>query len=1268
LWLRVTQITFWFAVAFFCFPIFLVRRRSFRGGLGAAVAFLFRRLGATFIKIGQIVSTRPDLFPPQFLAPLIELQDRVPPFAFRHVRKTIEGDFGCPLESIFSEFNPMPVASGSVAQVHRAALLEAPPGSPRIVAVKVRRPAIVRRAYLDEAILSFGAHAISLIPTVRLISPIDAVNQFCDAVNKQLDFRLEAENNRRFREQFANDPQIVFPSLVDRFCSDSVLTMEYVHGVKDDQILAIGNDPAFHARHGMDVISRMIYLHGFVHADLHPGNIFYLPGNRIALIDLGLVAELNAEDRRKLATLHFFMAAGLGRQAAKVLYDEAPWKAVVDYAAFERDVADFIDRNLNQPLATLQVTYLIGELFNVMRRHRLRVDPAYTVVNLAMMVAEGLGRRLDPMLDPTLEVRPFLEVALGLRASISHLSPPQTGVLPEGRKETGRRPLQLSIAAGRYRIERFVGEGSLKLVYQGRDNRLEREVAIAFLKAEALDPADIARIHAEARSMARLGDHASIVGVYDAGEENGRPFIISEFMAGGAVDDLQNRSPDRRLSVDKAIEIAEQLCGALAHAHSRGIIHRDLKPANVWLTDEGKVKLGDFGLATGPIDTSSATGTLVGTLAYVSPEQIVGGAIDGRSDLYSLGAMLYEMVTGRPPFVADSAAALLSQHTSSRPSAPSTIADGLPAALDRLVLQLLAKSPADRPQDAGAVMTALEQIKTDVAAAHATPNETRREPAVSTFFVGRSEELKRITAGLEAALSGRGRLFLLAGEPGIGKTRTAEQIASLAQARGARSLVGRCYEGEGAPAYWPWVQIVRSYAEGCDDERLRMELGPGGPDIAQVVTDLRDRFPDLPPPPQTDAEQARFRLFDYFARFLKNAARHEPLCILLDDIHWADKSSLLLLHFLSREMTESRILVLGTYRDVEVRHGHPLSEVLPSIRRERVYERILLRGLPEKEVRDFLSSFSGEQVSTSFARAIFSETEGNPLYVEEILKYLGDEGLKASTGPGVRRLEELGLPESIREVIGRRLGRLSEPCRRLLSLAAVMGRHFDAGVLERVAESPRDNVLDNLDEACDARVIIENRATQGVFSFSHALVRDTLYEELRPTERLKLHKKIGEVLEHLPGSADSRLSELAYHFGEAARGGDAKKAVTYAVRAGDEALSRLAFEESAAQYQRALDTLELDEQPDQRARCETLIKLGDAITGQANLSRARPAYLQATELAEKAHDAELFARAVLGLGSPIATFDVGVGALDKTWLNLVDKGLKWLPDEDSLLC
>jgi class 3 adenylate cyclase/septal ring-binding cell division protein DamX/tRNA A-37 threonylcarbamoyl transferase component Bud32 len=258
----------------------------------------------------------------------------------------------------------------------------------------------------------------------------------------------------------------------------------------------------------------------------------------------------------------------------------------------------------------------------------------------------------------------------------------------------------------------MLGQGASKVVYLAHDEMLDRDVAVALFRVEGLDDAGRARIVREARAMGRLGDHPNIVGIYDIGQtDKGRPFIVSQYVPGGSLDALLKRSPGRRLDVAEAVRIGQELCRGIEHAHALGIIHRDIKPANVFLTSDGAPLLGDFGLALAPDQSHiTAKGMMIGTAAYMPPEQALGRPLEPRSDLYSLGAMLYEMLTGRPPFVGDDLLAVVSQHVNKMPDPPSKFAPEIPAALDALVLKLLEKDPAGRPADAKTVGETLQTI------------------------------------------------------------------------------------------------------------------------------------------------------------------------------------------------------------------------------------------------------------------------------------------------------------------------------------------------------------------------------------------------------------------------------------------------------------------------------------------------------------------------------------------------------------------------------
>jgi DNA-binding SARP family transcriptional activator len=544
------------------------------------------------------------------------------------------------------------------------------------------------------------------------------------------------------------------------------------------------------------------------------------------------------------------------------------------------------------------------------------------------------------------------------------------------------------------------------------------------------------------------------------------------------------------------------------------------------------------------------------------------------------------------------------------------------------------------------------------AAASAEPATTE---APSESFVGRKRELAELQAAFDEALAGRMSLFLIAGEPGIGKSRLADEATSLAQARGARVCWGRCWEAGGAPPYWPWVQALREYIRTADQDRVKSQLEPGATDIAQMLPELTDLFPDLPPPPSLDPEGARFRLFDSTASFLRAVGECEPLVLVLDDLHAADEPSLLFLQFLARSLREARVVVVGAYRDTEPRR-EALNEAIAEARRQPITRQVRLGGLDEDEVAAVVELIAGTQPSQELAMALYRETEGNPLFVGELVRLLASEGRleDAAGGEGA-----LSIPQGVRAVIDHRLRHLSDDCKRLLSIASVLGRDFRLDALERVSELPRERVLEGLDEAQAARVVVDLPGGRAGLRFSHALIRDSLYGDLGGSERLALHRRAVESLEDLYGpEREPHLAELAYHSLEAAPGGEVEKAVGYARAAGDQAATLLAYEEAARLYRMALDALELTMPPDEETRCELQLALGDAVARGGDLPAAKEIFVRAADLAGTLRVPAQLARAALGYGGRWVWLRAGN---DLRLIRLLEDALDALPPGDNEL-
>ncbi len=778
-----------------------------------------------------------------------------------------------------------------------------------------------------------------------------------------------------------------------------------------------------------------------------------------------------------------------------------------------------------------------------------------------------------------------------VRTESAPLAPPE--------KPAGALPT--SFADGRYQVKKFLGEGGKKLVYLAHDVTLDREVAFALIKTEGLDETSRTRVVNEAQAMGRLGAHPHIVAVYDLGEHEGQPYIVTELM-GSDVEAAIEDADDNRLPLEQALDIAKATCRGLEFAHSMGIVHRDLKPGNVMLTADGTAKIGDFGLAVA-IDRSRLTeeGMMVGTVSYMPPEQAMGGEVTPQADLYSLGAMLYELVTGRPPFVGDDSVAIIGQHLNTPPVAPTWHNPEVPTDLEALILRLLEKNRTSRPGSSDEVLAALETIDlgaTCEATIHEPPSGP--DPTYRKAFVGRESEIQQLHTAFDAAVSGHGSLVMVVGEPGIGKTSLCEQLETYAKLRGGNTLVGHCYEeGSLSLPYLPFVEAMRSYVLAREPDDLKDDLGSGASEVARIVSEVRDRLQVEPSEPG-DPEQDRYRLMQAVMTFLSNAANVRPLAIVLEDLHDADQGTLDMLTQVSRHLSGARLLIVGTYRDVEVDRSHPLSGALAELRRGGSFDRIPLRGLNADEVQRMMASISGEDVPWSLSETVYRQTEGNPLFVQEVLRYLVEQGYLTRDGGRSRRdtPPEMGLPEGLADVIGKRLSGLSDECNGVLSIAAVIGREFPLHVLQRVAGLTEEELYAALEEASNVGVVEERSSVGGEvsFRFAHAFFRQTLYEEAFAPRRIRLHQQVGQALEEVYSSRpEEHAAEMAEHFAHSSDEEGLSKALAYGEMAAKRAMGVYAYGETARLLEQAVQVLEVLDPNDSAKRCDLLLDLADAL-------------------------------------------------------------------------
>ena len=484
-------------------------------------------------------------------------------------------------------------------------------------------------------------------------------------------------------------------------------------------------------------------------------------------------------------------------------------------------------------------------------------------------------------------------------------------------------------------------------------------------------------------------------------------------------------------------------------------------------------------------------------------------------------------------------------------------------------------------------------------------------------FVGRARELSLVCSALDAARDARGTVFLVTGEPGIGKTRLADELSTRAAAAGALVCWGRCWEVSGAPAFWPWIQVLRACVRSIDAAAREA----AAPLLADLVPEL------APPTPRSlpvRSENARFALFDVVTTFLADVAKLRPLLIVLDDLHAADPASLLLLRFVARTLRETGIVVVGTHREAEVQADPERARLLAEVAREGT--EVPLRGLNEAESVSLIEAVGGARPSPVLATSLHQVTSGNPFFLDELVRLMVAEDPRGWT----EREPPFALPDRVRVAVRRRLDALPEPALAVLEVAAVIGVEFDARVIGDVLAAETDEVVTRLEASVATGLVWPVPGRSERRRFAHALVREVLYEDLQPARRAALHRAVGEALEaRLAARFDAVLPVLANHFQMA---GATERALDYLERAGRHALAQVAYEDAVASFERALEFLDAIGSTDDRRRIAVLQALGEARQRSGDAEAGRRALHEAALLARHLGEAHLFARVVLAFG------------------------------------
>jgi len=707
---------------------------------------------------------------------------------------------------------------------------------------------------------------------------------------------------------------------------------------------------------------------------------------------------------------------------------------------------------------------------------------------------------------------------------------------------------------GRYEIRSKLGEGGMGEVWSARDTRLNREVAIKVLPASLADDADrLRRFEQEAKAASAL-NHPSIVTIHEIGDWEGVRFIVMELVRGQTL-----RAIAKPCAVELLVNVGSQIARALSATHAAGITHRDIKPENIMLRADGYVKVLDFGVArlVPPTATDeegatlayrTAPGSLLGTLAYMSPEQARGLPVTAATDIFALGVVFYELATGRHPFKADSMIGILHAITSQTPVRVSRLNTEVPAPLDVLIMRMLEKDANLRPK-AVEIDKALSELAGVSSGGHF---QRSIKVALERPTVGRKRERTELRKGFESVLEGRGLLLCVAGEPGIGKTTLVEDFLTELSAEGRCMIArGRCSERlAGTEAYLPLLEALESLLQDGSNpaaSRVMRQIAPTWyAQVASLSIESEESARVLNEVKGASQERMKREL----GAFSQEVSRLRPLVLFFDDLHWADISTIDLLNFLATRFDALSVLVIVTYRPSDMLLAkHPFLQIKPDLQARGLCRELQLEFLNREEIAEYLAlEFPGHRFPPEFPKLIHAKTEGNPLFMADVVRYLLDRNVIARADGDWALVQDLPdiereLPESVRGMIERKIAQLSEEDRKLLVTASVQGYEFDSAVIAQVVSIDAGEVeerLENLERIHAFVGLVEDREfpdrTLSLrYRFVHVLYQNVLYASLRATRKVQMNSAVARALEGFFGEQRASVAgELAALY-EAAR-------------------------------------------------------------------------------------------------------------------------------------
>jgi adenylate cyclase len=791
------------------------------------------------------------------------------------------------------------------------------------------------------------------------------------------------------------------------------------------------------------------------------------------------------------------------------------------------------------------------------------------------------------------------------------------------------------VTPSRYRIVETIGKGGMGEVCLAEDLQLHRRVALKFLTASAERDA-MDRLLDEARSAAAL-DHPFICRIYEVTELDGRPCIVMEYVRG---ETMERRLKRERLAAAEALRVAEEVAEALEAAHKRRVVHRDLKPANVMITEDLHIKVMDFGLAArlragesvgqpaGMIQ--GAESVLVGTPAYMAPEQVQGSPPGRASDIFSFGVVLYELLTGTHPFLRTTFAATVAAIVSEwQPRALHEQDPRIPKSVSALVAGLLQKEPSRRYASFAEIRAELRRAASDVSSFPApvrTPVAEQVAAERAGRVAGREGELKTLVESVQRAAAGHGGLVFLRGEAGIGKSRLADAVLASAREFGCQTLAGRCAEQDGTPPLIAYMEIFEDAARVIPAPVFREAVGRSAPELVRLLPEIHRLVPDVPPPLELPPELRQRFLFTNVREFLTRSGHVTPLVLCIDDFQWADEATIQLTQHLAQHIHGLPILLVVACRDADAAPSRPpasglrkffqrmrghaepstagqtVTRAVDQLVAQRQAQSIRLRPLGEGAVRAMLATLGPGEPPQKVVRRFVEETDGNPFFVEELYRHLMEAGrLLDRRGSWHREIpgDDLALPAGVRATIERRLERLSEGTHAVLTAAAIVGRRFDVDLLERVADGDAARIMGALEDAERADLVKgPSGRLERHWRFTHHVIWQALTGAVTQSRRQRLHLRVAAAIGTVDPSSTMYASELAHHLYAAGPLADALQTARALVTAGDAAYSLYATEDAVRHYRRALEILN-DRGGEDVTRAAVQERLGDllALTG-----------------------------------------------------------------------